>query len=139
MRVIKSERIITVDIDDTMVMHRKVKVGLEAWIPGALVELGETIIVPDRITDTMIELEVNQNMIRLVKEEKHRGATIVVWSRGGYEWAADVVTALGLEDLVDTVMSKPLVYFDDKPVTEWLTDRVYIGPDENYKSNTYKG
>ncbi len=128
MRVIKSERIVMCDIDDTLVMHRDLTSGQKNSI----------IDVTCRATKQTFSLEKNKNMIRLLKEEKHRGATIIVWSRGGYEWAADVVTALGLEELVDTVLSKPLVYFDDKPVTQWLTDRVYIGPDENYKSNTYK-
>ena len=143
MNVINKEQLRMLDIDDTIVMHRS-KHGsaalgsAERWLELQELATRQYVSLIDRITGNVIELEINKNMVRLVKEEHHRGATIIVWSRGGYEWAADVITALGLQDYVHTVMSKPLVYFDDKPVTEWLTDRVYIGPDANYKSNTYK-
>lgn len=140
MNIINKERLVMCDIDDTVVMHRSrgENAGLSRYLLPSDLPPREYIKLVDRLTGDTLELEVNKNMVRLVKEEHHRGATIIVWSRGGYEWAADVITALGLQDYVHTVMSKPLVYFDDKPVTEWLTDRVYIGPDANYKSNTYK-
>lgn len=128
MKIIKNERMIFCDVDDTLVMHKEERPG--GWDNVA--------IVPDRVTGKDLVLLVNTAMVKLVREEKHRGATIVVWSRGGYEWAADVVTALGLEDVVELVMSKPLVYFDDKPVQEWLTDRVYLPPTAAYKNHTYK-
>lgn len=132
MNIIARERLVMCDIDDTLVMHRSLPK------PYSWKDDGNCILVRDRHTGENFILEINKNMVRLLKEEHNRGATVIVWSRGGYQWAADVITALDLQGFVHTVMSKPLVYFDDKPVTEWLTDRVYIGPDANYKSNTYK-
>lgn len=126
MQVLKNERIIFCDVDDTLVMHRTFDPNEEGV---------ESVVVADPTSNHHLLLEVNKNMVRLVKEEHGRGGTIIVWSRGGYAWAESVVHALKLESYVHTVMSKPPIYFDDKPVQEWLTDRVYIGPDINYKSN----
>lgn len=122
-KVIRNERVIPTDIDDTIVMH--------TWTPD---QLKDTVDIPDAITGGFIRVLPNQAMIRLVKEEKARGAYVMAWSRGGYQWAADVILAVGLYDYVDIVLSKPLAYFDDKNVSEWMTDRVYIGPNTKYKS-----
>ncbi len=89
--------------------------------------------VYDPISNKTIKVGVNKAMVRLLQEERRRGSCVVVWSRSGYEWASNVVRALCLEDCVDLVMSKPLVYFDDTPVKKWLKDRVFIGPDVAYK------
>lgn len=120
MKILAHEKLVMVDVDDTLVMHSVRPAGLK-------------ITLVDPYDGRSVILEINENMVRLVKEEHKRGSTIVVWSRGGYQWANEVVIALGLEDVVSLVMSKPLVYFDDKPVTDWLTDRVYIGPNTPYK------
>lgn len=89
--------------------------------------------VYDPLTKKNITFGINKAMVRLLKEEHHRGNAVIVWSRSGYEWAKNVVIALGLEKYVNTVMSKPLVYFDDMPVKKWLKDRVFIGPEVKYK------
>lgn len=126
MKVIDNERIIMCDCDDTLVMHR-------SFDPNA--DGVECVTIPDPISSQHIRLEVNKNMVRLVKEEHTRGATIIIWSRGGFSWAEAVVKALGLESYVHIVMTKPSIYFDDMPVEKWLTDRVYVGPDAKYKSH----
>lgn len=57
------------------------------------------------------------------------GHNVVVWSHGGSEWATKVVTALGLDHVVDVVMPKGSWFYDDKPgeiITEY-THR-YIRP-----------
>ena len=82
----------------------------------------------------VIKVGVHEPMVRLLKEESHRGSHIVVWSRGGYEWATNVLKALCIEDYVDQVMSKPSAYFDDKDISEWLKYRVYLKPDTIYKN-----
>jgi hypothetical protein len=122
MKVITKEHTIFIDVDDTLVMHEKEKT-----------ENGVYISVKDPIENRSIKLRVNEPMVRLLKEEHHRGSYIVVWSRGGWEWAQNVIVALGLGTKVDLVMSKPLAYFDDKPVEEWLKYRVYLSPDTPYK------
>lgn len=126
MLTINSERIIPCDVDNTLILH------------GSSNPLLRDVLVPCKLGDGMIKLKINEPMVRLLREEKQRGAYIIVWSRGGYQWAEDVVTALGIENIVDLVLSKPLVYFDDKPVNEWLLDRVYLTPDTPYKNQITK-
>lgn len=84
-------------------------------------------------TQSNIKQRVNRAMVTLLKEEKSRGAFVIVWSRSGKEWAKNAVQALALEDYVDCVMAKPKSYFDDTPVEEWLKDRVFISADVRYK------
>ncbi len=107
------------DIDGTLVVHRS--------------ESLYSVNVLDPLTGKTLVMGKNLAMIRLLKEEKHRGGFIVAWSRGGYEWATNVIQALELEEFVDIVMDKPLVYFDNEEVTNWMKDRVFIGPDVKYK------
>jgi hypothetical protein len=121
MKVIKSEYNTFWDVDGTLVSHD-------------LDFKGPTVCVDDPVSGRMIEVVENEAMTRLMREEKHRGAYIVVWSRGGYEWAANVIKALGLEDAVDAVMSKPVSYMDDLPVQDWLQHRVYLPFTAKYKN-----
>lgn len=81
----------------------------------------------------VIKVGVNKPMVRLLREECARGSYIVVWSRGGHQWASNIVYALKIEDCVSLILSKPIVYFDDIPVQEWLKDRVFIEPHVKYK------
>lgn len=120
MKVITNEYVTFWDVDDTLVMH-----GLEG---------GLRVKIKDPISDKYINLMVNEPMVRLMQEEAGRGAYIVVWSRGGQAWANAVVTALNLDPHVHLIMSKPMAYFDDKPIEEWLPYRVYLGPDMPYKN-----
>lgn len=132
MAIIQNERIIPCDVDDTIIMHCK-----HSDYPES-----RRVSIPDPIdTTSTLTVVVNEPMVRLIREEIARGAFVMVWSRGGYAWAAAVVEAVGLTDIIPLIMSKPLVYFDDKPVEQWLKDRVYLEPDANYKnmgSNTLK-
>lgn len=123
MKTIKNERIIPCDVDSTLIFPLTKDTG----------RLGANISIFDAVTRTYKTMVANNAMVRLLKEEKHRGATIIVWSRGGYEWAENVVKALGLTKHVDLIMSKPISYFDDKPVNEWMVDRVYLPLGEKYK------
>ena len=125
MNVIKSESVVFFDVDDTLVMHLK---------DDELVHYNETVEVNDPISMGVIRLGVNRPMIRLLQEEAHRGSYVIVWSRGGYEWAHNVLLALYLDDYVDQVMSKPVAYFDDKDIGDWLKYRVYLKPETAYKN-----
>lgn len=125
MTIIKRENLVMVDCDDTLVMH----------VDGSLYYDEDVVKVKDPLFPSKnITLLPNLPMIRLLMEEHHRGSCVIVWSKGGYEWATNVVKALGLENKVDYVMSKPMAYFDDKPIQEWLPYRVYIKPSEIYKN-----
>ncbi len=121
-RIIKSEQLRVWDIDDTLVLTT---METDADFP--------TVEVPDLIEGGTIKLKVHQPMVRLLKEEHARGSYNIVWSRSGYQWAVDVLTAIGVLDKVHMVMSKPMVYFDDSPVENWMKDRVYIQPTKLYK------
>ncbi len=128
LKVIKSERVIMVDIDGTLVMHE-----FDKSIPNAVYV---DILDPVYTDGTTIKLRVNEPMLRLVHEEIARGSQVCFWSRGGFEWATNVVTALDLHSYPKAetiVMTKPFAYFDDADVSSWMPDRVYIGPDVPYK------
>lgn len=122
MKITKSENIKPFDVDDTLVLPAA---------PGNVE--AKHIDIIDPVTHKILKMRIHEPMVRLLEEEYHRGSYVIVWSRGGYEWATTVVRALGLEDKVHQVMSKPMTYFDDKEVSEWLTDRVYLSPDVHYK------
>ncbi len=107
------------DVDGTLVL------------PAA--DRGEHVNVYDPIEHKLIRMRVHEPMVRLLKEEHHRGNFVIVWSRGGYEWAAEVVKALKLEDYVHLISDKPFVIFDDLPVEDWLKYRVFLPPDTVYK------
>lgn len=125
--IIRNENIAPFDVDGTLIIH------------GTIDDLSKysTVAVVDPVNPLQtITVGVNEPMVRLMREEAHRGATIFVWSRGGYEWADNVIVALGLEAVVDYVMTKPKAYFDDTSVDKWLNDRVFIGPETVYKNKT---
>lgn len=125
MRINKNEAILPVDIDGTLITH----------IHKPIYYTDDCLAVVDPLDSTkVIYVEANHAMIRLLKEEHHRGACIKVWSRGGWEWAQNVIKALELEQYVDEIMSKPRSYFDDLPIEKWLTDRVFIRPGVPYKN-----
>lgn len=122
MKTIRNERTIFCDIDGTLIVEPNDSMGV-------------TLIVDPLDPHNQIAVTRHEPMIRLLKEEHHRGAYVVVWSRGGYEWAETVVKALGLENYVHQIMSKPLVYFDDVEIKDWLPYRVFLPPEMKYKEN----
>ena len=122
MKIVKNERLIVCDVDDTLVMHNTCNLALtEAQVEDPL----------DRFRKVIVYR--NDPMIRLLQEEIQRGSQLIVWSRGGWEWAQNVLMALKLDHLPIIVMTKPYAYFDDKDVSVWLKDRVYISPEVVYK------
>ena len=123
MKINKNERTIYIDVDDTLI--------LSTSNPKAEKLLRADVLDP--LTHKYIKVAVHEPMVRLLKEEKHRGSHITVWSRGGYEWAANVIRGLDLVPFVDEVCSKPMVYFDDVEIASWLPYRVWLEPDCNYK------
>lgn len=124
MRINKSEQVSPWDIDGTLIIH----------LSDNQLVMHPKVDVYDAVTKKFITVGINTPMVRLLREEAHRGACIKVWSRGGWEWAANVIKALGLVTCVDEVMSKPMVYFDDIPIEQWLPYRVFIAPDTVYKN-----
>ena len=127
MNVNKHERPIFCDIDETLVLHGDYKHS------GSIASVPKIAVDDPLDSSKKIWVTPHAAMIRLLEEEHYRGAQIWVWSRGGAHWAANVIKALKIEHLVHEVMTKPLVYFDDKPAQDWLQYRVYIDPKEVYK------
>lgn len=124
-RVIKNESIRPWDVDDTLVLHNPSKSTPKVDIL-------------DPQSNIFVSLGIHSAMVKLLKEEFSRGSYIIVWSRGGFAWAKAVVDALELNSYVHLIMTKPLVYYDDKDVDTWMKDRVYLEPGTNYKNTTKK-
>ncbi len=124
MLVIRNENVDPYDIDGTLIMHDRL-----INIPDS-----ERVRVVDPVTGGTLTVRINRPMVRLLMESKARGSYVIVWSRGGFQWAENVIKALSLTAYVDQVMSKPMAYFDDTPIEKWLPYRVMIQPNEVYKS-----
>jgi len=122
MRVNKNEHTVFFDVDDTLIVHHTLETA------------GRLVSILDPVNGGYLQFREHTSMVRLLKEESQRKSHIVVWSRGGWEWARNVVLALGLDHMVHQVMTKPTVYFDDKDISEWLRYRVYFEPGTDYKN-----
>jgi len=65
--------------------------------------------------------------IQLLKASIGRKRGTVVWSGNGYQWAKNVLAALGFKEEDDIiVMAKPAGYVDDLPCNEWMGQRIYL-------------
>lgn len=117
-KTIENDLIVVCDVDDTLVIWN----NINWWSPGpGLVEFH------DPLDSSRVYLKPHTSHINLLKKYKAQGYTIIVWSAGGYRWAESVVNTLGLQDIVDKRMSKPLKYIDDLKGPEGiLGSRVYI-------------
>lgn len=125
-KTIENENPEPFDVDGCIIYHADI-----STIPDS-----ERIKISDVVTGGTVTVGINRPMVRLLMESKSRGSYVMVWSRSGHRWATDVITALGIMDHVDIIMSKPKVYFDDTPVSDWLKDRVFIEPNVIYKQQT---
>lgn len=110
MKTIKTENIVDIDIDDTLIMHN-------------VSEPGEKITLDFYGED--VTFNVHNEHVKLLKNYKARGFTIFVWSGNGYEHAEKVIKALNLEDYVDYVRTKPYRIIDDSEANNWAP-RIYI-------------
>lgn len=119
MKVIESKYIAYFDVDDTLIMWNwKEYTGdtsqlLSLQIPG---------------TNETIEVLPHKRHIELMKQFKARGQTIIVWSKGGWDWARTAIEALKIEQYVDYVMSKPDCYIDDLNCQDFMKERRYMHP-----------
>jgi predicted phosphatase len=113
MQVIPNDRILAVDVDGTLVdtlNHITIS-------PYLVLNYGNSIykLAPRRF-----------NIDLMIHHKRVRGYFIMVWSANGVVWAERVVKLLGLEQYVDLVITKPLEYIDDKPVEQWMTNRIWL-------------
>lgn len=120
MKVVNSEMNIYFDVDDTLVVWGKVKQGEKC------------VAITDPYDGSQYYLRPHVGHIKVLRDRKARGATIHVWSASGHKWAETVVRALGLEQYVDFVLSKPMMYVDDLQASDILGERLYLGKDSSY-------
>jgi len=124
MKVIRSSRVIFVDVDETLIL----------WDWKQFDPEGKDLIrIADPVGNFSQMLLPHQRHITLLKQFKTRGHTIVVWSQGGNHWAESVVKALDLEDHVDLVMDKPSWYIDDLPASAFMGNNIYLHPSDPTK------
>jgi phosphoserine phosphatase len=110
MKVVNSDKIVCFDVDDTLVSDVTEK--FSESIDPSNVE-----IKCEGHTTTVKPIKEN---IDAIKRHKRQGQVVIVWSAAGYKWAESVVKSLNLQDYVDIVMSKPMWYYDDLPVQNWM-------------------
>jgi FMN phosphatase YigB (HAD superfamily) len=114
--VLQNKNSIFFDCDDTLVMWDNKHKNFDE---------SNCVVVTDPIIGFCEALVPHDEHIRILKEYKRDGKTIVVWSAGGWEWAKAVVEALWLEDFVDAVMEKPMAYVDDLNCVQFMGTRIY--------------
>lgn len=107
------------DVDDTLVI----------WDWKAVDPEGKGLIKIQDPNSGHTELVLpHERHVKLLKQFKARGHTVVVWSQGGWDWASIVVKSLGLESVVDFCMSKPDWYVDDLPAVAFMGNNIYKHP-----------
>ena len=132
MQVIKSTKSIFFDVDETLLLF--------SWEGTDKYAGGETLIsITDPTSGVSVLALPHYRHIDLMRELKARGHTIVVWSAGGYEWAERAVIALGIENMVDVVMSKPDWHVDDKPASSYMKTPIYLHPVNPLKDERAQG
>lgn len=114
MHVIDGENVVAFDIDETLVMwHSDVppedKVSITCPYGG----------------DTRLFKE-HKIHVEFLKKNKGRGLTVIVWSAAGVLWDEAVVKALGIEQYVDYILSKPSKIVDDLTPNEIFPHRIYL-------------
>ena len=99
-----------VDIDDNLIMHK-------------YSQTAETIRMD--FYGEMTTFGVHKEHVKLVKNYKARGFHVIAWSGNGYKHAERAINALGLQDYVDQIMTKPNRVIDDSEPNNWAP-RIYI-------------
>lgn len=116
--VVENEQVYPFDVDQTLVSERRSE-PLEG-------DLG----ILNPYTGDMVYVKPHVGHVDLLKEMHGRGRYIIMWSAAGAQWAKAVRDALGLKPFVSLTMTKPLGYIDDKPVETWLTNWIFLEPEE---------
>ena len=120
MKIIKSEQILAVDIDNTLLLWDEHDSG------------NQSVVFTDPYTGETKQVKVHEAHLRIVKSRLSRGAVLLVWSSSGYRWVEAALFALQLEHPRVIVLSKPIAYIDDKPCAEWMGERIYLPNNSKY-------
>ncbi len=122
MRVNESAQLWEFDVDDTLVM----------WDRSKYPELEDVAVLTDKGTAV---LKVNKFQVKLLIKLAKVGYFIRVHSGSGFDWASKVVQALGIEQYVDEVASKPKGRTDDKAPGDGYAYHAYRDPVTGKESN----
>lgn len=129
MITIPTDNAVFFDVDDTLIIwsptpEQSEKYGLDITCPGSNIlrddgtlDIGSSWV--ERIVPHFIHIEQ-------LKKHKARKHPVVVWSAGGFLWAHAAITALGLENYVDLVISKPTWAYDDLPPEDYMPKSQYM-------------
>lgn len=104
--------VVCCDVDDTLV----------SWDTQNDIE---KVRIEDTENGLIFHLPAMKDNIQQLCSLKSTGHFIIVWSQAGSSWAKDVVNALGLQDIVDLVMSKPSYCIDDLPSYLWIGENLW--------------
>lgn len=104
-------KVITVDIDETLVQH-----GSHDWT------------VHVDYHGRRVPVAINTKNVELVQKFYNLNYEVIFWSRTGADWSRAVVERIGLADLATGYMTKPLFYVDDRACEEWMGERVFKEP-----------
>ncbi len=124
MKIINNENVVFTDIDNTLIVWKKIKKG------------DKVVMVTNPHSGEQEYFAVHEGHLRVLKERKARGAFVIAWSQGGHAWSRAVIKALGITDKVDLVMSKPIMYIDDKPAKDFMGEHLYIPYGDAYGQKT---
>ena len=110
--IISSENVVFWDVDDTLLMEHSKDPDLT---------------YTDVLTGKDKHGRIHKAHVEQLIKHKARGFFNIVWSGNGYKHARQVIQALGIEQHVDIVMSKPVKYWDDlTDANDILKARVYL-------------
>lgn len=124
MLVVKNDRTVSVDVDDTLLLYSD---NFDKPHDGAIK-------VVDPNDGQVLYLTPHQRHIDLIKKWKGRGYFIEIWSAAGNAWAEAAVKALNLQDYVDLVTTKREKFVDDLSASNVLGTRIYLSPTFNNKN-----
>jgi hypothetical protein len=120
MKVIATEDLLPFDVDFTLIMHGKIK------------KHHKVICYTCPYSKQQLTVRVNEPMVAVLKERLARGSTVMVWSKSGYKKAEAVLRALNIDHANLYVTTKFRDYADDKPISEWSGERIWLDPDSGY-------
>lgn len=125
MNIITDESVVFVDVDNTLIEDAPVIYNPHSHATPVAINPTTTLVLDyygKQVQKTPIQVHVD-----FVRSLKQRGYYVIVHSGNGYLWAKQVVTALGLVDCVDMVMTKACKHIDDDPdPTHIIGPRVYL-------------
>lgn len=98
----KGENTVLFDVDGTLFLHDK---------DGDIeVEYG----------NSKIKGRAHTYLVNCLVEHKKRGWNVIVFSNNGMEHCKKIIHALGIEEYVSMVMTKPSKCFDNEDISKWL-------------------